>query len=160
MEAVTDSSATIHQCHFQRTVLLALALKNSKQSRLDPKHDEGGMPCKGPFLHLVIHLWPGNWRDQLRNLNLCLEQENQQTTRHKAKQKKTLVSGEHAIKNIVGCVSLLLFPKLRVALTSQKMNGGKSGASLLQHVPSTKEEMNCSKVPHHHSPFASHQCWT
>lgn len=46
-----------------------------------------------PFLHLLEHIWPGSWRDHLRNLNTHIERENSAIVKNRSKRKKRLVSG-------------------------------------------------------------------
>ena len=55
-----------------------------------------GDPLYGyPFLSLLEHLWPGNWRSQLRNLNAHIEQQNSLVgQKHASKKTKKMVSGE------------------------------------------------------------------
>jgi len=94
---VRDSSATNPPIPFLENGIVGFNFEEQfEPSRLNPQQRDGDRPYEGPFLKLLIHLWPGNWRDQLRNLNVYLEQENEQNTRHKSKRKKSLVTGRLA----------------------------------------------------------------
>ena len=41
--------------------------------------DEGGVvreECSGPYLKMLIKLWPGDWIDQLKRMNQKVDEEN------------------------------------------------------------------------------------
>ena len=61
-KVVRDSSATNPPVPFSENGVVGFNFEDDfKQSHLNPNHSEGDMPYEGPFLHLLIHLWPGNW---------------------------------------------------------------------------------------------------
>jgi hypothetical protein len=69
---VENSSPTDPVAPYQLHGIIDFDFRQFAKAKLDIENDEYNFP----FLKLLIHLWPGNWREQLRNLNIQVDSYN------------------------------------------------------------------------------------
>ena len=78
-KTVKDSSPTNPVVPYKDHGIIGFNFGQFDAAKLDIENDEYDFP----FLKLLIYLWPGDWRDQLRNLNIKVESNNAKATRGK-----------------------------------------------------------------------------
>lgn len=88
---VSDSSPDRPPTPFQEHGVIGFDFNEFEPAKIHL--DEGDPHYNFPFLRLLEHLWPGNWRDHLHNLNCHIERENSAVVRNRTKKTKRLVSG-------------------------------------------------------------------
>lgn len=92
----TTVEDSVPECVLQRCQRVGIANFEFEESFADPDSRISEPGCDHPFLMLLIHLWPGDWRKHLQRLNEAIEASNSEITgaaRTKDKKRDPLVSG-------------------------------------------------------------------
>ena len=127
-----DSSPTNPVVPYQEHGIIGFNFSLFDGAQLDIDNDEYTFP----FLSLLIHLWPGNWREQLRNLNIKVDSNN--TTATKGMKISQVSENEWWI--IWGVIfaacpchkgGIKLFEKATVRRLTTSVNFGKDGINVI-----------------------------